>query len=86
MDATSLEKELTESKNALQAKFGIPVNFVAYPYGISNSLVWAAAKKAGYVGGLGTWPSSIQSEGTIYNMPRIKISGGLSLEDFAQKL
>lgn len=86
MSRAQLEQELTESKNTLQGKFGIPVNFIAYPYGTSNSLVWDAAKKAGYVGGLGTWYSSIQSEGTMYNMPRIKIPGGASIEDFAQKL
>lgn len=81
-----LTKELTESKKTLEAKFGIPVNFIAYPYGTSSPAVWEATKKAGYVGGLGTWYSNIQSEGTIYNMPRIKISGSWDLATFASKL
>lgn len=78
--------ELNESKKTLEGKFGIPVNSIAYPYGISDPLVWEVTKKAGYVGGLGTWYSMIQSEGTRYNMPRIRVSGGWDINTFASKL
>lgn len=78
--------ELTESKRVLEARFGIPVNSIAYPYGTSSPLVWTTTRKAGYVGGLGTWYSLIQSEGTRYNMPRIKVSGGWDINSFASKL
>lgn len=81
-----LVSELTESKKTLEAKFGIPINFIAYPNGTSNEEVQKVAKQAGYVGALGTWFSTTQSEGTFYNMPRIKIPGGLLLSDFAKKL
>ncbi|MBI4038243.1 polysaccharide deacetylase family protein [Candidatus Daviesbacteria bacterium] len=81
-----ITRELSESKNTLQAKFGIPVNFLAYPYGASNGVVWESLKKTGYVGGLGTWSSNIQSEGTMYNMPRIKVSGSWTLPEFASRL
>lgn len=81
-----LVSELIESKKTLEAKFGVPINFIAYPYGTSNVQVQEAAKSAGYVGALGTWFSTTQSEGAIYNMPRIKIPGGLSLPDFAKRL
>lgn len=81
-----LVSELTESKKTLEARFGIPINFIAYPNGTSNEEVQKAAKQAGYVGALGTWFSTTQSEGTFYNMPRIKIPGGLLLSDFAKKL
>ncbi len=78
--------ELTESKRVLEARFGIPVNSIAYPYGTSSPLVWTTTRNAGYVGGLGTWYSLIQSEGTRYNMPRIKVSGGWDINSFASKL
>ncbi len=78
--------ELADSKKQLEQRFGIPVNFVAYPYGFSNTQVWQTAQQAGYVGGLGTWPSTIQSEGTIFNMPRIKVSGDWDIATFASKL
>lgn len=81
-----LIQELIESKKTLESKFGIPVNFIAYPYGTSNTSVWAAAQKAGYVGALGTWFSTTQNQGTIYNMPRIKVSGSWDINQFASKL
>lgn len=75
--------EITESKRVLQEQLGIPINFMAYPYGSTNSQVISEVIKAGFIGAVGTWPGREQSEGTIYNMPRIRISGAISLETFA---
>lgn len=77
-------KELQDSKNILSSQTGYPVNFIAYPYGISNVLVYSAVRKAGYVGGVGTWFGKVSGPGI--NMPRIKISGYMSLKDFASRL
>lgn len=74
--------EMTESKKVLQEKLGIPVNFMAYPYGSANSTVIELSKQAGFVGAVGTWRGDIQSEGTIYNLPRIRINGTVSLDSF----
>lgn len=82
----SLEAELTESKQTLQSKLGVPINFFAYPYGTLNGNVIEAVKKAGYIGAVGTWPERTQSEGTIYNMPRIRIGGGISISTFMSLL
>lgn len=79
-----LKFELTESKKTLEHKFGIPVNFIAYPYGLSNSNVWLEVKKAGFIGGLGAWPSNVVSEGVIYNMPRIKVGEGTDISKITQ--
>lgn len=76
-------KELQDSKNILSSQTGYPVNFIAYPYGISNVLVYSAVRKAGYVGGVGTWFGKVSGPGI--NMPRIKISGYMSLKDFASR-
>ncbi|OGE20015.1 hypothetical protein A3A14_00190 [Candidatus Daviesbacteria bacterium RIFCSPLOWO2_01_FULL_43_38] len=76
-------KEITESKNTLSDHLGVPVNFLAYPYGSTNESVITLTKEAGYTGSVGTWPDKIQSEGTIYNMPRLRVSGGISLDNFA---
>ncbi len=81
-----IRQEVVESKKTLEAKFGIPVNFIAYPYGTSNSLVWEEVKKAGYVGALGTWGSAIQSEGTIFDMPRIRQGGSMDIKTFGSRL
>lgn len=77
-------KELLDSKNILQANTGYPVNFVAYPYGATNGIVQAAAQKAGFVGGLGTWYG--KAWGAFMNMPRIKVSGLWSIKEFASRL
>ena len=76
-------KELTESKNTLSDQLGVPINFLAYPYGSTNNKTINLTKEAGFIGAVGTWPDKIQSEGTIYNMPRLRVSGGISLENFA---
>ncbi len=75
-----------ESKRILGEKTGKEVNFFAYPYGMSNELAWKAVKEAGYKGAVGTWFGNIESEGVLFNMPRIKIAGGLSIEEFAMKV
>lgn len=77
-------KQLVDSKNILQAQTGYPVNFVAYPYGSTNGNVQAAAQKAGYAGGVGTWYG--KASGASLNMPRIKVSGSWSIKEFAARL
>lgn len=81
--ATAL-RELQDSRNILQANTGYPVNFVAYPNGSTNGWVQAAARQAGYVGGVGTWYGKAWGSGI--NMPRIKVSGFWSIKEFASRL
>lgn len=81
---TSALKELEDSKTTLEAETGYPVHFIAYPSGGSNSLVWNAATKAGYIGGLGTWRG--KASYPSINMPRVRINGNDSLLTFIQKL
>ena len=77
---------LSRSKRILQEKIGKPVNFIAYPYSSTDERIINLTKKAGYIGGIGTWPNIIQSEGTIYNMPRFRMNGFINLNQFASYL
>lgn len=77
-------KQLVDSKNVLQANTGYPVNFVAYPNGSTNGGVQAAARQAGYIGGVGTWYG--KAWGPSMNMPRIKVSGFWNIKEFASRL
>ncbi len=77
-------KQMSDSKNELFAQTSYPVNFIAYPYGITNTTVMLAAQKAGFAGGLGTWFSKATGPG--FNMPRIKVSGYWSINEFAARL
>lgn len=81
--ATAL-KQMIDSKNVLQSQTGYPVNFIAYPNGSTNSSVQIGAQKAGFLGGLGTWYG--RSSGPGMNMPRIRITGQMSLKDFISRL
>lgn len=79
-------KELTDSKKRLQDELGAPINFMAYPSGSSSNFIIELTKRAGYVGAVSTWPGTIQSEGTIYSMPRMRVSGFIDLKDFIELL
>ena len=76
--------QLVASKKTLEEKLGKPVNFMAYPYGVSNAYTWEMAKQAGYMAALGTWYGTIQSEGTLFNLPRVKVAGNWTKEIFGQ--
>lgn len=81
-----LKYQLSVSKQTLQDQLGKNVNTLAYPYGISDQRTWSAVKAAGYVGAVGTWYGNIESQGTLLDMPRIKVSGGTDIGTFAGKL
>ncbi len=84
MDYNEILRQFKESRDTLQAQTGAAVNFVAYPYGAANDSVIAAAQKAGFIGGFGTW--SAKASGPGLNMPRIRITGQLSLPEFISRL
>lgn len=83
---TDLQNQITQSKKILESQLGKIVNTFAYPYGISDQRVWQMVKTAGFVGAAGTWNGNIESEGTIYDMPRIRIGGKVDLATFASRL
>lgn len=76
------EIDILQSKKILQDNLGTPINFIAYPLGSVNENIINLTRKAGYMGGLGTWANKTQSEGTIFNMPRLRVGGGISLQTF----
>lgn len=82
LSADKILFELTESKRILQDKLGVPINFLSYPGGSTNSQIIELTKKAGYMGSVGTWAGLIQSKKTIYNMPRVRINGYIDLTRF----
>ncbi len=72
--------EVVTSKKTLQAETGTTVNFIAYPDGATDATVESAVQKAGYVGALGTWFAKATS--ISFDMPRVRIPGGISLAGF----
>jgi peptidoglycan/xylan/chitin deacetylase (PgdA/CDA1 family) len=49
LDDTALAHELEGSRAALQQRFGVPVNFFAYPAGRNDARVRTATEAAGYL-------------------------------------
>lgn len=86
LSSDAASSELMESKKLLQDELGIPINFMAYPYGETNLTIVSLVQKVGYMGAIGTWSGKIQSEGTVYNSPRLRIGGSISIESFAALL
>lgn len=86
LSADKIKYQLLEGKKVLESQLGKPVNTIAYPYGISNTGTWNAAKAAGFIGGVGTYSGTTLPGGNILNMPRIKIPGSISLEDFKKRV
>ncbi len=84
LSGARLLSELKDSKNILQSQTGYPVNFIAYPYGISTVNIQNLTRQVGYVGGLGTWYGKASGPGI--NLPRIRITGQMDLKDFASRL
>ncbi|OGE31817.1 hypothetical protein A2631_01655 [Candidatus Daviesbacteria bacterium RIFCSPHIGHO2_01_FULL_44_29] len=80
------KEEISQSKQTLEAILGVPINFFSYPYGTSNPALWKLVRESGFVGAVGTWTGRIESEGNLFNMPRIKIPGGLPLADFIRRI
>lgn len=85
LNSEQLKYQLTQSKSTLESQLGKPVNFMSYPYGTADETIWQAVKEAGYLGAVGTYYGSTESEGNLIDMPRIKISGSLSIEDFSKQ-
>lgn len=81
-----LNYQIGESKKVLEQQLGKSVNFFAYPYGLSDETTWKAVENAGFLGGVGTWYGNIISEGVVFDMPRIKISGNMDISTFASRL
>ncbi len=83
LPAASVEKELKESKQTLEKELGVPVNFLAYPYGATNHFVEQEVHQAGFMGAVGTWYGKTQALSIIYDMPRIRVSNSFDMQTFA---
>ena len=71
-----LHAEVYDSRSALRAQFGVPVNFFCYPYGDYSGPVLAAVKGAGYLGALSVDPGVASSTQNPYILRRISVDRG----------
>ncbi len=78
-----LAYELARSKQNLEAKYGVPIRYLAYPYGDYDARVIAATSAAGYSGAIAAWGGGSWTPQKQWQEPRILISGFATLGEFA---
>jgi peptidoglycan/xylan/chitin deacetylase (PgdA/CDA1 family) len=71
----ALEAELRDSKGDMEEHLGRPCTSIAYPYGLQDPRVAAAAARAGYLAGGGLLPDRL-SRRTPLAYPRVMVARG----------
>ena len=83
-----VDNQLTRSKSVLEDKLGITVDMLAWPYGIVDPELEAAAKRAGYVVAFGFGGGATMPRGDdLFALPRVPMSDavqGASLDALLQ--
>ena len=87
-DLTALEPqrqraEVVDSKDFLEKTLGVPIQSIAYPFGLSNSSVIDYAHFAGYSAGMSLGFTYDQGLGNIFTLQRRDIKGTYDVKQFA---
>jgi peptidoglycan/xylan/chitin deacetylase (PgdA/CDA1 family) len=72
----ALRHEVSDSRRALQRRFGVPADYFCYPSGRFDAAVVAAARAAGYQGAVTTVEGYATSRQDAYELPRVRVNGG----------
>jgi peptidoglycan/xylan/chitin deacetylase (PgdA/CDA1 family) len=78
-----MNRELAESRRTLTARLREPETTLAYPCGSFNATVIARAKSNGYAAAWRKEGGPVTPDANPYRLPRVRISGRLSLRAFA---
>lgn len=76
------KKQIFESKNILEDKLNIKVEYFCYPAGRYNETTINLVKEAGYVGAVTIEPGAKNSKDNIFELKRIRIDGNTALSGF----
>ncbi len=83
---TEIDRQLRESKAALEKQLGITVTHFAYPYGAYTNVIADALKRDGYRSATTLNPTFVKAPLSPYLLPRVRVSYKDTLADFAKKL
>jgi peptidoglycan/xylan/chitin deacetylase (PgdA/CDA1 family) len=81
----ALTRELKKSREVLQRRFGVPVDFFCYPAGRYDSRVIRAVRRAGYLGAT-TTVEGLARPDEPYELRRIRVSGSDGVAGLARAL
>ncbi len=83
LDDASRAQQLTASRGTLERLLGHPVRWFCYPAGRNDGASAAAVARAGYLLGYTTEGGSVLRADSLTRLPRVRVSGGQSLDSFA---
>lgn len=86
LTASLLEREVLESRRAIENQLGAAVGTFCYPHGDFDRRVRAAVCEAGYAAAFSTHVGLASPTDDRYALPRVKVRPVDSLGDFAAKL
>jgi peptidoglycan/xylan/chitin deacetylase (PgdA/CDA1 family) len=85
-NATQLDKQLQDSKAAIEKNLGITVNHFAYPFGSYNDTVVAAVRRAGYRSATTINPVPVRGPVSAFLLPRMHATYKQTLAEFIKML
>lgn len=74
----ALRYQVATARQILRRRYGVPVDWFAYPSGHYNATVTQALKAAGYVGSETVVPGWASPREDRYRLPRLRVLGGTS--------
>lgn len=83
LSESSRAQQLTQSRKELEKVLGHPVRWFCYPAGRNDAASAASVEKAGYLLGYTTEGGSVLQADSLSQLPRVRVSGGGSLQQFA---
>ncbi len=83
--ADQLADEIAGARAELQARFGVPVNFFAYPSGRYDARVAAAVRSAGYLAAT-TVRRGLARPAAPYGLDRVQVSRGMGAAGLLRRL
>jgi peptidoglycan/xylan/chitin deacetylase (PgdA/CDA1 family) len=81
-----VDVQLRRSKAVIEARLGKPVDMLAWPFGIVDADLEAAAKRAGYTAAFAYTGGPAAPDGDLLALPRIPIANGDRGERFGALL
>jgi peptidoglycan/xylan/chitin deacetylase (PgdA/CDA1 family) len=80
------QRQIGDSRTALQQRLGVPISTFAYPSGRYNANVIKIVGADGFRSAVTTDPGDHYTSAKLLTLPRVRVPGGVSLAAFAKSL
>ena len=86
MSDQELERQMRESKRILEKKLGVRIRLFAYPFGLFDRRVIAAARNAGYESAFTIHTGTVREGNDLWTLNRYMVTTGDNLKQFRSYL